>query len=107
MDSTMTSAESTGSGADDVALTEDELCALALGSAVDAPPAADAVPMADFLHARRGGDGAGLLPTWYMPAPMARVSPRWRTPVVLTIVAAFVLIEAFGLCSTFGQIVPA
>jgi len=26
--------------------------------------------------------------------------------VVLAIVAAFVAIEAFGLCSTFGQVVP-
>jgi hypothetical protein len=25
----------------------------------------------------------------------------------MVIVAAFVIIEAFGLCSTFGQIVPA
>jgi hypothetical protein len=49
----------------------------------------------------------GLLPTWYMPAPMTRVSPKWRTPVVLAIVAAFLSIEAAGLCSTFGQIVPA
>jgi hypothetical protein len=42
-----------------------------------------------------------------MPMPMTRFSPRWRTPVVLTVVAAFVAIEAFGLCSTFGQVVPA
>jgi len=27
--------------------------------------------------------------------------------VVLTVVAAFVLIEAAGLCSTFGQVIPA
>jgi hypothetical protein len=39
---------------------------------------------------------------------MARAAgSRWRLPVVLVIVAAFVIIEAFGLCSTFGQIVPA
>jgi hypothetical protein len=107
MDSTMTDDESTGHGAFASPLTEDELCALALGSAADALPAADAVPMADFLSDRNGGGGGGLLPTWYMPAPMARVSPKWRTPVVLAIVAAFVLIEAFGLCSTFGQVVPA
>jgi hypothetical protein len=42
-----------------------------------------------------------------MPTPMSRSSPRWHTPIVLAIVGAFVLIEAFGLCSTFGQVVPA
>ena len=63
---------------------------------------ADAVPLATYLD-----DAPGLLPAWYMPTPMTRIRPRWRTPVVVAIVAAFVAIEAFGLCSTFGQIVPA
>ena len=49
----------------------------------------------------------GLLPSWYMPTPMVRRGKTWRLPVVLVIVAAFVIIEAFGLCSTFGQLVPA
>ena len=88
-------------------LTGDELCALALGAEAGGRPADDAVPMAEYLAAHGSDEGSGLLPSWYMPAPMSRVSPRWRTPVVLTIVGAFVLIEAFGLCSTFGQIVPA
>ena len=88
-------------------LTEDELCALALGAEGGRPPADDAVPLADYLDNRRASGAGGLLPAWYMPAPMSRVSPRWRTAVVLAIVAAFVLIEAAGLCSTFGQIVPA
>jgi len=86
---------------DDV-LSDDELTALAMADLPGQPPAADAVPLASFL-----GDDPGLLPTWYMPTPMTRIRPRWRTPVVLAIVAAFVAIEAFGLCSTFGQIVPA
>lgn len=81
-------------------LTEAELTELALadpGGAV----ADDAVPLSVFL-----GQGPGLLPAWYMPSPMSRCSPRWRLPVVLVIVAAFLTIEAFGLCSTFGQVVP-
>jgi hypothetical protein len=41
-----------------------------------------------------------------MPSPMTRHSRGWQVPVVLVIVAAFVIIEAFGLCSTFGQLVP-
>jgi len=106
VDTKVTGGEVTGVEAGTFPLTEDELCALALRSDAGRQPADDAVPMADFLDSR-GGGGTGLLPAWYMPAPMVRVSPKWRTPVVLAIVAAFVLIEASGLCSTFGQIVPA
>ena len=79
-----------------------ELTALALAAPPLDRPADDAVPLATFL-----GLEPGLLPAWYMPTPMARIRPRWRLPVVLALVAAFVAIEAFGLCSTFGQVVPA
>jgi hypothetical protein len=82
--------------------TEAELTELALAADPDAPLDADAVPMGDYLS-----QAPGLLPTWYMPSPMARPGKVWRVPVVLAIVAAFVIIEAFGLCSTFGQLVPA
>jgi hypothetical protein len=43
------------------------------------------------------------LPAWYMPAPM--VGARllgWRRGVVYTFVLALLVIEAFGLCTTFG-----
>lgn len=83
-------------------VSDEELTALALAADPDAPIEADAVPLAQYL-----GDHAGLLPDWYMPVPMARTGRPWRIPVVLAIVAAFVIIEAFGLCSTFGQLVPA
>jgi len=83
-------------------VSEEELTALALAADPDAPLDDDAVPLAQYL-----GDHAGLLPAWYMPTPMARTGRPWRIPVVLAIVAAFVIIEAFGLCSTFGQLVPA
>jgi hypothetical protein len=88
-------------------LDEADLTALALAAPPMVVPAEDAVPMADYL----GQDG-GLLPDWYMPAPMSRiglsrVGSRWRLPVVLVLVGAFLVIEAFGLCSTFGQVVPA
>ncbi len=82
--------------------TEDELTALALAADPAGPLDVDAVPLAQYL-----GEHAGLLPDWYMPTPMARTGKRWRIPVVVAIVAAFVIIEAFGLCSTFGQLVPA
>ena len=94
----------TGDGADDRSpLTEDELTRAGPRPS-DPGPAGRRRRAAGRLSS---GRTPGLLPAWYMPTPMARVSPRWRLPVVLALVAAFVIIEAFGLCSTFGQIVPA
>jgi hypothetical protein len=84
------------------AFTEAELTALALAADPNGLIDEDAVPLSEYL-----GQHAGLLPSWYMPTPMARTGSRWRIPVVVAIVAAFVIIEAFGLCSTFGQLVPA
>jgi len=89
--------------ADDLApIGEDELTALALAAEPLLIPADDAVPLSAYLD-----QDPCLLPAWYMPTPMARVSSRWRLPVVLALVAAFLIIEAFGLCSTFGQVIPA
>ena len=84
--------------ADDVP-DEEELTALALAADPDAPLAADAVPIDHFLS-----QIPALLPQWYMPGAMARPGNRWRTAVVLAIVGAFLVIEALGLCSTFGQL---
>jgi hypothetical protein len=41
-----------------------------------------------------------------MPVATAR-HHRWWWPVVMTIVVAFLVVDAFGLCSTFGQLVVA
>ncbi|MGH9080543.1 MAG: hypothetical protein ACRDYE_10815 [Acidimicrobiales bacterium] len=84
-----------------VPLTDAELTELALAADPDAPWDDEAVPMALYL-----GQARGLLPDWYMPAPMLRRAGAWRVPVVLVVVAAFVIIEALGLCSTFGPLVP-
>lgn len=82
--------------------SDDELCALALAGDRDAPLDPDAVPIGEVL-----GRAAALLPTWYMPGPAAGSrSHRWRAAVMLGLVATFVVIEALGLCSTFGQLVP-
>jgi len=84
------------------AVSGDELVALALAADPDASPDDDAVPVDVYL-----GSQPSLLPLWYMPRPLARSGPKWRMAVVLAVVAAFLIIEAFGLCSTFGQIAPA
>jgi hypothetical protein len=84
--------------------SEAELTELALAAGPAGPVGEDAVPLDQYLESV--GRPFGLLPSWYMPTPMARVGGRWRLPVVLVIVGAFLVIEALGLCSTFGQLVP-
>ena len=83
-------------------LTDEELTALALAAEPDQPLAKDAVPMGTYL-AGLSGAFVSQLPEWYMPPALAR-GGRWRVPVVLAIVAAFLGIEALGLCSTYGQL---
>jgi hypothetical protein len=83
-------------------IDDDELAALALSADPDAPLPPDAVSLWD-LDAR----DAELLPDWYMPAPMSghrRLGPGQRR-VAWLIVATLVLIDAYGLCSTYGSIV--
>jgi hypothetical protein len=93
-------AELMGSEADEDRFTEAELTALALSADPDAPLDADAVPLSWYL-----AQSPDSLPPWYMPTAMARPGKRWRIPVVVSLVAAFLIIEAFGLCSTYGQLV--
>jgi hypothetical protein len=64
-----------------------------------APLDPDAVPIDRYL----GRPGA-TLPEWYMAPVTARRSRRARRVVILAVVGAFLLIEAFGLCSTYGQL---
>jgi hypothetical protein len=79
-----------------------ELTALALASDPDQPldPDAVAVDLRPVVF-------VGALPAWYMPPAAARVSKGWRRPVVFAIIAAFLLIDCFGLCITYGQLVAA
>ena len=79
-------------------ISDEELTALALAADPDAPLSDDAVPLADYL-----AEGFGPLPEWYMAPVMARHSGRRRQVIILGVIGAFLLIEAFGLCSTYGQ----
>lgn len=76
-----------------------ELTALALAADPDAPLGPDAVPIDVYLGAPNG-----LLPDWYMAQPRTRRAGRMTRVVVVAVVGAFLLIEAFGLCSTYGQL---
>lgn len=79
-------------------ISDEELTALALAADPGQPLDADAVPIADYL-----ADVFDPLPAWYMAPVMARHSGRRRKAIILTVIGAFLLIEAFGLCSTYGQ----
>lgn len=87
---------------DGALVTDDELAAEALAANPE-PCLDDARP---FLEGERGFN-ASTLPSWYMPAPMsgARRLGGWRRATAFTFIAALVVIEAFGLCSTYGQFI--
>ena len=80
-------------------ISDAELTALALAADPHAPLDPAAVPIAQYL-----GAATAPLPEWYMaPVTTHRLGHAGRL-VVLAVVTAFVLIEAFGLCSTYGQL---
>jgi hypothetical protein len=81
-------------------LSDAELTSLAMAADPDAPLSDDAIPLSIHLARFAGAE----LPQWYMAPAVAHSGQRWRTPVVVTIIAAFLLIEALGLCNTFGQL---
>jgi hypothetical protein len=84
-------------GSPDAALTDAELTELALAADPGAPLSEDALPIG--IHLARF---AAPLPSWYMPPALSREGRRWKTPFVVAIVSAFLLIDAMGLCNTYG-----
>ncbi len=86
----------------DAEFTDAELTELALAADPDQPLDGDARPLALYPAAV-----GGALPLWYMPPVMARAKRGWRTWIVVAIVAGFLLINALGLCITYGQLGPA
>ena len=85
------------SATDDVIVSDDELAAEALAADPEQPIPADAVPLSF------GADSVpGLLPDWYMPAATRRAQGTLRRGVVGVFVLALVVINAAGLCVTYG-----
>lgn len=84
-------------GYPDDALTDEELTELALAADPCATLSDDAVPIG--IHLARF---AAPLPSWYMSPALSRGGRRWKTPLVIAIVSAFLLIDAMGLCNTYG-----
>lgn len=86
---------------DDSPISDEELTALALAADPDAVAGNDAIPLRDPAL----GDIPGLLPAWYMPSATASRPLRgWRRRVVWLVVVSFLLINAYGLCSTYGYV---
>ena len=86
-------------------ISDEELTALALAADPDAPIGDDAVSLWELERE----DGDPLLPSWYMPSPMGggRRLRGWRRRVAILLIVAFLLIDAYGLCSTYGNVVLA
>jgi hypothetical protein len=86
-------------------LSDEELGALALAADPDTPVDDDAVCLWKLTEPETDG----LLPDWYMPSPARglRQLRGWRRWVILLIIASFVAINAYGLCSTYGRVLPA
>lgn len=95
----MAAAEREPEVASDCGFSEEELAELALAADPDGPIDEDALPMSIYL-----GRLPLALPPWYMPPAIASSSKRWRTALVIALVVAFVMIDAFGLCSTYGSV---
>jgi hypothetical protein len=86
----------------DADFTDEELTSLALAADAEQPLSPDAVPF-DLYSSQ----APGLLPMWYMPPVAARLTRGWRRPLVYMLIAAFLAIDGFGLCITYGQLVAA
>jgi len=86
-----------------MSVTDEELTALALAADPDAPLDDDAVSIWELDPERADP----LLPEWYMPPASGGARPGWRRRVALFLIASFLLINAAGLCSTYGHVVIA
>jgi len=82
--------------------TDAELTVLALAADPDQELDADAVPFVDDTEG-----SYGPLPDWYMPPLRSTRRSPWRTGIIIFVVVSFLLIEALGLCVTYGQLVAA
>lgn len=78
-------------------MSDDELGVLAMAADPDSPIDPDAVPISLGID-----DEGGLLPAWYMPAASSPVRGPVRRVVIGGIVLALLVVNAAGLCVTYG-----
>ena len=86
----------------DTSISDDELAALAMAADPDIALGVDATCLWDL----QGFAPETNLPTWYMSAPMARtqVVRGWRRRAIVLVIAAFLTIDMYGLCNTYGDL---
>jgi hypothetical protein len=89
-------------GHDDEQISDDELTTLALAADPESELGPDAVPLTPYRNLP-----SASLPLWYMPPATARAAGGWRVPIVASVVLALLLINALGLCITYGVLVAA
>jgi hypothetical protein len=77
--------------------SDEELTALALAADPNVALDDNAVAWSGI-----GTGPPGLLPNWYMPVPSYQLRGRLSRAVVITLIAGFLVIDAFGLCITSG-----
>jgi hypothetical protein len=77
-------------------ISDSELERAALSADPNAPIRDDAEPFAPDER------GAGLLPSWYMPAPRGLRRTPARRAAVIGIIVSLVVVNGAGLCVTFG-----
>lgn len=88
-----------GTSTDEAGWTDEELTALALAADPDQVPDVDAVPFRGTAQAEDG-----LLPLWYMPPPQPVGRSRRRVAIVAIVILALIVINALGLCITYGRL---
>ena len=82
----------------DLVVSDEELTELALAASPDPELGDDAVPI------EPADPTADLLPSWYMPASSGHAEPGWRRRLALLVVSSILLINAAGLCITYGHV---
>ena len=82
-------------------ISDAELTAQALAADPDAIPDPGAPPWSAF------GGGDGLLPDWYMPAPVTGRRGWGPRGIAALVILGFLVINACGLCITYGHLVVA
>jgi hypothetical protein len=87
---------------DDEELSDAELTRLALAADPSEPLHADAVPIDLYPEG-----AATFLPLWYMPPVMRHGSKPWHRWAIGAVIVAFITIDVFGLCSTYGPLTAA
>ncbi len=87
-------------------VSDQELTRLALACDPDAGVSVDAVSIWEVLGDGTDNNSDALLPGWYMPPPVGRrfERRRWKRVVVIVVIVAFIVVNAYGLCSTYGSI---